>query len=67
MTPADAKAAIDRAFAAQIEKLFGVFVVNLETQPEPQAKVEFRKGLGFSVHAHALAIEIAGNIEGVGP
>lgn len=66
MTQTDAKAAIDRTFAAQIEKLFGVFVINLETQAEPQAKTEFRKGFSFSIRAHALAIEIAGNIEGLG-
>jgi ribosomal protein L23 len=62
MTQPDLKSAIDSAFVAEIEKIFGVFVANLETQGEPQATREFTAGFQSSLRAHQIATEVAGKL-----
>jgi len=59
MTQAELKTTLDRAFGAEIDRLFGVFVSNLLTEEEQTAIEQFRKGLDVSLRAHAITISIA--------
>ncbi|SHG92491.1 hypothetical protein [Bradyrhizobium erythrophlei] len=59
MTQAAVKTSIDSALGSQLDRLFGVLVTNLETQSAAEATAEFRKGLEFSLRAHAIATSVA--------
>ena len=59
MTQDQIKTSIDKAFDAELDRLFGFFTTNLETQTEGQATKEFRKGFESALRAHAIATELA--------
>lgn len=58
MTQAQAKAAIDAAFAARVGQMFGVFISNLAQQSEQRATSEFQNGFENSLKAHAIATNL---------